>query len=202
MTPGSEVITTPESKAPSSLSAGLAFATALRGARPRSERISQRCEERPPQERPRSFPKRDHNGQGGAGGGCSGASTSTEFRRHTWQPERRGARVAEAGLPLARRRELPGHARRRPAPGSGSGARGALTLGTKSNLDLEPGEEWRRVRGGGGGGSGWAGEPRERGRSGRLGMGLGGLVSAKGGQEGGACPGGAWERGTRTSRIP
>lgn len=198
MAPGSEVTTT-ESKAPSSLSAGWAFSAALRGARPRSERISQRSEKRPSQERPRSFQKRDHNWQGGGRG---------QRRKHvdrvpapyvaagaTRGPGRGGGTSACAQAGTSGARTPP------PRPRKRKWARGALTLGTKSNLDLEPGEEWRRVTGGGG--SGWAGEPRERGRSAQLGMGLGGPGLCKGGQEGGALPGwGLGERGTRTSRIP
>lgn len=42
--------------------------------------------------------------------------------------------------------ELPG-ATRRP-PRNRKWSLGALTLGTKSNLDLEPGEEWHREVGG------------------------------------------------------
>lgn len=74
---------------------------------------------------------------GKGGGACAASGFLSSRLLQTWQKE---------GPAPGRGEELPGTTLR--PPRNRKLGLGALTLGTKSNLDLEPGEEWHREVGG------------------------------------------------------
>lgn len=73
---------------------------------------------------------------GGENGACAASGFLSALLPQTWQKE----------WPWNVGAELPGAKGR--LPRNRKWSLGALTLGTKSNLDLEPGEEWLREVGG------------------------------------------------------
>lgn len=91
-------------------------------------------------------------GTGDSQGACAASGLPAACLRPTWQKAWRPPPPF-----LQHGAELPGTARQ--LPRNRKWSLGSLTLGTKSNLDLEPGEEWHREV------ARWGGMPREAGVS-------------------------------------